>query len=150
MFKKLIISSAVAASVLAAPAAFAYTIGYVDTAKVLATYKGAQAAQKQMQGELAAYQKAFVERQKKIQDAQKAGKSQAELQKMTEQYERELAPMKQKAASLEANLSKDVKARIEAKINTIAKNRKVDVVVDKAVVLYGGVDLTSDVVNALR
>jgi outer membrane protein len=150
MFKKLINSSAVAASVLVAPAAFAYTIGYVDTAKVLASYKGAQSAQKQMQGELAEYQKAFLERQKKIQDAQKAGKSQAELQKMTEQYEKELAPLKQKAASLEANLSKDVKARIEAKINTIAKKRKVDVVVDKAVVLYGGVDLTTDVVNALR
>jgi outer membrane protein len=150
MFNKLIVSSVVAASVLAAPAAFAYTIGYVDTARVLASYKGAKSAQAQMQAELAEYQKAFAERQKKIMEAQKAGKSQAEIQKMTEQYERELAPLKQKAASLEQRLSKDVKTKIEAKINTIAKNRKVDVVVDKAVVLYGGVDLTSDVINALQ
>ena len=150
MFNKLIVSSVVAASVLVAPAAFAYTIGYVDTAKVLQSYKGAQSAQKQMQEEMAEYQKAFLDRQKKIQEAQKAGKSAAELQKLTEQYEKELAPLKQKAASLEQRLSKDVKTKIEAKINTIAKNRKVDVVVDKAVILYGGVDLTTDVINSLR
>jgi outer membrane protein len=150
MFNKLIISSAVAASVLAAPAAFAYTIGYVDTAKVLASYKGAKTAQAQMQQEMAEYQKAFTDRQKKIQEAQKAGKSQAELQKMTAQYEQELAPLKQKAANLEQRLSADVKTKIEAKINTIAKNRKCDVVVDKAVVLYGGVDLTTDVINSLK
>lgn len=150
MFNKLIISSAVAASVLAAPAAFAYTVGYVDTAKVLASYKGAKTAQVQMQSEMAEYQKAFAERQKKIMDAQKAGKSQAELQKLTAQYEQELAPLKQRAASLEQRLSADVKTKVEAKINTIAKNHKCDVVLDKAVVLYGGVDLTSDVINALR
>lgn len=150
MFRSLIVSSVVAASVLVAPAAFAYTIGFVDTAKVLQTYKGAQSAQAQMQKELQAYQTAFVDRQKKIQEAQKAGKSQAELQKLTEQYEKELAPLKQKAATLEQRLSKDVKTKIEAKINTIAKTRKVDVVVDKAVVLYGGVDLTNDVIKALQ
>ena len=150
MFRSLIVSSVVAASVLAAPAAFAYTIGYVDTAKVLQTYKGAKSAQAQMPKELQQYQAAFVDRQKKIQEAQKAGKSQAELQKMTEQFEKELAPLKAKATSLEQRLSKDVKSKIEAKINSIAKNRKVDVVVDKAVVLYGGVDLTNDVIKALQ
>lgn len=150
MFRSMIISAAVATSVLAAPAAFAYTIGYVDTARVLQSYKGAKSAQAQMQKELQQYQAAFVDRQKKIQEAQKAGKSQAELQKLTEQYEKELAPLKAKAANLEQRLSKDVKSKIEAKINTIAKNRKCDVVVDKAVVLYGGVDLTTDVINALQ
>lgn len=150
MFRSLIVSSVVAASVLAAPAAFAYTIGYVDTAKVLQTYKGAKTAQAQMQKELQEYQAAFVDRQKKIQEAQKAGKSQAELKEMTEKFEKELAPLKEKATNLEQRLSKDVKSKIEAKINAIAKNKKVDVVVDKAVVLYGGVDLTNDVIKALQ
>ncbi|MFP5500935.1 MAG: OmpH family outer membrane protein [Candidatus Sericytochromatia bacterium] len=150
MFRQAIIATAVATSVLAAPAAFAYTIGYVDTAKVLTSYKGAQSAQAQMQKELQAYQTQLADRQKKIQEAQKAGKSQAELQKMMEQFEKELAPLKNKAAQLEQKLSADVKTKVEAQIKSIAQRRKVDVVIDKAAVLYGGVDLTNDVINALK
>lgn len=150
MFRQAIIAAAVATSVLAAPAAFAYTIGYVDTAKVLTTYKGAQSAQAQMQKELQTYQKELAERQQKIQEAQKAGKSQAEIQQMMAQFEKELAPLKNKAAQLEQRLSADVKGKVEAKIKAIAQRRKVDVVVDKAAILYGGVDLTNDVINALK
>ena len=150
MFRQAFIAAAVATSVLAAPAAFAYTIGYVDTAKVLTSYKGAQSAQAQMQKELQTYQTELAERQKKIQEAQKAGKSQAEIQKMMEQFEKELAPLKNKAAQLEQKLSADVKTKVEAQIKSIAQRRKVDVVIDKAAVLYGGVDLTNDVINALK
>ena len=150
MFRQAIIAAAVATSVLTAPAAFAYTIGYVDTAKVLTSYKGAQSAQAQMQKELQAYQTQLADRQKKIQEAQKAGKSQAELQKMMEQFEKELAPLKNKAAQLEQKLSADVKTKVEAQIKSIAQRKKVDVVIDKAAVLYGGVDLTNDVINALK
>ena len=152
MFRQAIVAGAVALGVLAAPAAFATTIGYIDTGKVLMSYGGAQSAQAQMQKQVQAYQAAFAERQKKIAEAQKAGKSQAELQKMTEQYERELAPLKQQAYGLSEKLSGQVKVRIEAKINQVAKARHVDLVLDKAAVLYSanGIDLTNDVIKALK
>jgi outer membrane protein len=146
----MLIASAVMASVMIAPAAFAQTIGFVDTAKVLVSYKGAQSASAQVQKELAALQKEFGERQKKIQDAQKSGKSQAELQKLIEQYEKELIPLKQRAAQLDARLSADVRTKIIGQIQAIAKKRKVDLVLDKGAVYYGGVDLTDDVIKALK
>lgn len=149
---RLIAAAGIIAATVLAPAApaFAQTIGYVDTAKVLLSYQGARAAQGQMQQELVAYQKAFAERQQKIAAAQKAGKPQAEIQKMTEQFEKELAPLKQKAMSLEQKLSASVKTKIEAVIHRVAARRKVDLVLDKAAVLHGGVDLTADVVKALK
>lgn len=150
MIRSMIVTGAILASTLVAPAAMAYTIGFVDTAKVLTTYSGATAAQKKMASELQAYQKAFAERQQKIAAAHKAGKSQAEIQKLTEQYERELAPMKEKAQRLEQQLSANVKTKVESVIHTIAQRRKVDVVIDKAAVLHGGVDLTNDVIKALK
>ena len=138
------------AAVLTATPALAQTIGYVDTAKVLLSYQGARSAQGQMQKELLAYQQEFAERQKKIAEAQKAGKPQAEIQKMTEQFEKELQPLKAKAMSLEAKLSTDVKGKIERVIHAIAARRKVDIVLDKAAVLHGGVDLTDDVIKGLK
>ena len=140
----------IAATLLAAPSALAMTIGYVDTAHVLVSYKGAKSAQAQMQKQLMQYQNEFAKRQKKIAAAQKAGKSAAEIEKMTEKYEAELAPLKAKAQQLEESLSGSVKGKIESKITMIAKKRHVDLVLDKAAVLYGGVDLTNDVIQALK
>lgn len=150
MFRQALVASIISATLFTATPALAITIGYVDTAKVLQTYNGARTAQHQMQQELVAYQQAFAERQKKIAEAQKAGKTPAEIQKMTEMYEKELAPLKQKAATLEQRLSADVKTKVEAKIQAIAKNRKIDLVLDKAACLYGGIDLTPDVIRALK
>lgn len=150
MFRQAFVAAAITAAVTAAAPAFAYTIGYVDTGKILMQYKGATSARSQMQHQLQQYQSEFAKRQKKIAEAQKAGKSPAEIQKMTEQYERELAPYKSRAQNLEQSLSADIKTKVEAKISAIAKRRGVDVVVDKAAVLYGGVDLTGDVLSALR
>lgn len=150
--RRLIAAAGIIAATVIAPAApaFALTIGYVDTAKVLLSYQGARAAQGQMQAELANYQKEFVERQKKIAEAQKAGKPQAEIQKMTEQFEKELAPLKQKAMGLEQKLSATVKTKIEGVIHRIAAQRKCDIVLDKAAVLHGGIDITADVIKALK
>lgn len=135
---------------LSTGSALAHTVGYVDTAKVLTSYGAARDAQGKMQAELTKYQKAFAERQKKIGEAQKAGKTQAELQKMTEEFERELKPLKDKAMSLEAKLAANVKTRIESVIKKVARARKIDLVLDKAAVLHGGVDLTGDVLKQLK
>jgi outer membrane protein len=132
----------------AAPAV-AMSVGYVDTAKVLLSYQGARSAQGKMQAELLKYQQAFTERQRKIAEAQQAGKSQAEIQKMTEAFEKELQPLKAKAMNLEAQLSGDVKKRIEGVIHRVAQQRNLDLVLDKAAVLHGGIDITADVVKAL-
>lgn len=149
MLRRLALATALVAIAPAAPA-LAYTVGYVDTLKVLTSYSGAKSAQSQVQKEVIAYQKAFADRQQKIMAAQKAGKSASEIQKLTEQYERELAPLKEKAARLDTKLSGEVKVKIEGIIQRVAKAKKVDVVLDKAAILYGGTDLTADVVRALR
>ena len=150
MLRQAATTFAVLASVLVASPAFAMNVGYVDTARVLLSYSGAKSAQGQMAKQMEAYQHAFMDRQKKIADAQKAGKTPAEIQKMTEAFEKELAPLKSQAQSLEARLSTDVKTKIEGKIQAIAKAHKLDLVLDKAACLYGGLDITSDVIRALK
>ena len=130
--------------------AWAMSVGYVDTARLLTSYQGARSAQAEMQKELMAYQQAFQDRQRKVAEAQKAGKPATELQQMTEKFEKELAPLKARAAKLEQRLSGDVKRQVEAKIQFIAKAKKLDLVLDKAACLYGGQDITDEVIRALR
>jgi outer membrane protein len=150
MFRKTATTVAILGAVLVASPAYATAIGYVDTARVLLTYSGAKTAQGQMAKELETYQHAFMDRQKKIAEAQKAGKPAAEIQKMTASYEQELAPLKSRAQTLEQHLSADVKTKIESKIQAIARARKLDLVLDKAACLFGGVDITNDVINSLK
>lgn len=150
MFRTTTTAAAILAAVLLTSPAYAMTIGYVDTARVLLSYSGAKNAQGQMAKEMQTYQHEFMIRQKKIAEAQKAGKSNAELQKMTEAYEKELAPLKNRAQGLEQRLSADVKTKIEGKIQAIAKAHHLDLVLDKAACLYGGVDITDDVIRALK
>lgn len=133
-----------------AQAASAYTVGYVDTAKILLQMPGAQTARQQMQAELIEYQKAFADRQRRIAEATQAKKPEAEIRRMTEQFEKELAPLKAKAQGLEMRLSGQVKTKVEAAIQAIARARRLDVVLDKAAVLYGGVDITNEVLTRVR
>lgn len=142
-----------ATAVVAAPAvaaAPAGTIGYVDTQKVFQGYKEAQSAQSRFRKEAQDYQEELANAQRKLEEARKAGKSEAEINKMQKKYEDDLKPKKARVEALDRELSGKIKKQIESVIAQVAKSKGIPTVVDKQVILYGGTDITSDVLARLN
>ena len=130
--------------------AAAPSLGFVDTAQVFNSYGEAKRAQDQFRQKAEDYQQALAKRQKQIEDARKAGKSDAEIQAMMKDAEHDLMPQKKAVEELDRKLSTQIKVKIEKAIAAAAKAKGVSAVVDKQVILYGGTDLTSDVVKRLK
>lgn len=130
--------------------AAAATIGYVDTQQVFNSYSEAKKAQEQFRKKAEDYQEELAKRQRQIEEARRAGKSDAEIQKMMKDAENDLLPQKKAVEELDRKLSTQIKNKIEAAIAAAAKAKGITTVVDKQVILYGGTDLTSDVVKRLK
>lgn len=145
--KKLVI--ALAATLLFAPSAQAYAVGTVDTARIFRDAKSISQAQAEIRKEEEKLQDELAGRQKKLEEARKTLKEE-ELDKLRSKYTGELGQMRERAQKLNATLSQKVKGMVEAAIRQIAAQRKVDLVVDKQAVFFGGLDLTDEVVKKLN
>lgn len=145
-----ILAAAVVAGPTVASAQGGGAIGYVDTQKVFQGYKEAQTAQNRFRKEAQDYQEELANAQKKLEEARKAGKSEAEINKMQKQFEDQLKPKKAKVEALDRDLSGKIKKQIETVIGQVAKSKGIPTVVDKQVILYGGTDITNDVLSRLN
>ena len=125
-------------------------VGVVNLQELLSSYPEYQNADQQVKQAEANYQKALMERMKKLEAARAKGTSAAQLQQMQKQYEAELKPIQNKGISLYKGLQDRLKARIETAIAMVARQQGVEVVYDKQGVLYGGHDLTHDVATKLK
>jgi Skp family chaperone for outer membrane proteins len=143
------VALAIAATLLMAPQALAYSVGYIDSARLFRESATIKQAQAEIQSEQDKIQKAFEDRQKKLEEARKTQKEE-EVQKLQAQYSQELSEMRDHAQQVDASLSKKIKDKVEGTIQVVAKKRKIDVVIDKQAVYYGGIDLTNDVLGGLK
>jgi outer membrane protein len=142
-----------AAALALAPGASASAsnaMGKVDTKRLFEQYRDAQMSQSEFKKKAESYQRKFMNRNQELQDAQREGKTKAEIDKMTKRYEAELRPEKEAVEKLDKELSAKLKRQIEAAIQDVAKAKGYSVVVDKQVVLFGGEDITDDVLKKLN
>ncbi|PMQ01850.1 MAG: hypothetical protein CBR30_04070 [Dictyoglomus sp. NZ13-RE01] len=109
-------------------------IAYVDQQKIIQSYTPLFNAYTKLQQE-------YNTRLSKLQEAQKQGKSQDEIKKLADQYDKELLPYKQAVDAL----MKDV----ENAFSDLAKKEGYSVVLDKNAVVWGGVDITDKVISQL-
>ncbi|MBI6545306.1 MAG: OmpH family outer membrane protein [Cyanobacteria bacterium NC_groundwater_1444_Ag_S-0.65um_54_12] len=138
-------------SVFATPAGAAgASFGFVDTSRIFAQYKAAQYSQAEFRAKAEAYQRELLEKNQVLQRAQQDGKPKGELEKLTKQFENELKPKKAAVEALDKKLSAQLRKKIEVAIAAVAAARQIPVVVDKQVVLYGGADLTDEVLQKLN
>lgn len=111
------------------------TIGFVDYIQVksnMVDYKNAQAT---MAAEQEKLQKEFDEKSASLSDAEKK-----------QLYNQYMQRLNQKATELDTQMNE----KIDAAIKDIATKQGISVVLDKSSVLYGGKDLTQDVINKLK
>ncbi len=109
-------------------------IGFVDQSAIgqLGPFQAAQAQYAQYQRTLAAQFQAAIK-----------GKSQADQQRIFADYN-------QRAANRQRDLFGPLLARAQAAIQSVAANKGLSVVVDKQIVIFGGLDITGDVINMLN
>jgi len=96
--------------------------------------------------------KEMIEKSKKIEDAKKSNLSADKIKEMEEQFKKDLENKRnegqmlyqKKQAELE-EMQKKLKVDIDEAIKKVAEEKKLGIVFDKQVVLFGGVDVTEDV-----
>ena len=135
-------------SVLCAAALFAgcgkVNVGYVDQNRIQNEAPQIKASIEEMQGKMTEVQK---EAEQKMQEASSSGASDEDMQKLQQQ-------MQMKAAGVQQQYAIQIKAKVDAAMDDIVKEKKLDTVVNSngkdGVVVSGGVDITEDVIQKLQ
>jgi outer membrane protein len=145
--KKLI--AFILALVFLGSAAFA-AVGYIDVQKVFREYKETKKAQEELSKKEEAFKKEFEESQKKLQEAERDGGDRSELEKMRKELEEKLTPKRENLLRLNEELTVRLQQKILTAVEKVAKKVGIDLVLDKQVVITGGMDLTEMVINELN
>lgn len=111
-----------------------FTIGYVDMQKALDSHPRRSASEKALQEFLQAKQREFQQRSQGLNAVQR--------QDLDRQLQQQFV---EKREELLGGLDKDIRAAVEK----VAKDRGISIVLERSVVLYGGIDLTDSVVSQL-
>ena len=144
--KKRIIAAVM--SVLCAAALFAgcgkVNVGYVDQSRIQNEAPQIKSSMDEMQSKMAEVQQ---EAEQKFQEAAASGASEEDMQKLQQQ-------MQMKAAGVQQQYAIQIKAKVDAAMDDIVKEKKLDTVVNSngkdGVVVSGGVDITEDVIQKLQ
>lgn len=126
------------------------SIGYIDVQKVFKEYKETSKAQEELGKQEESYKKEFEESQKKLEKAEKDGKSKEEIEKLRKELEEKLSPKRESLLKLNEQLTTKLQLEILEAVKTAAKKVGIDLVLDKQVVITGGMDLTEMVITELN
>ena len=126
------------------------SIGFIDVQKVFKDYKETSKAQGDLSKQEEGFKKDFEASQKKLDEAEKSGKKKEELDKMKKDMEEQLAPKRETLMRLNEQLTMKLQAKILDSVKKVASKVGIDVVLDKQVVITGGMDLTDMVVTELN
>jgi len=141
--------------------AFAQNIvGVVDTRKVFENSSLAieySKVQKEIQDLQEAYKKKTLDNTKKLEEAKNKKVSEKDLAKMQEQFSKDLENDRKNADEIYEKkkiefekLTENFKIDLEKAIQDIAKEKQLYVVVEKQTVLFGGTDITEEVIKKLN
>ena len=149
--KKIVIAFiALAFSVGISHAADLASVGFIDVQKVFRGYKATEKAQSELAKQEESFKKEFEDSQKKLEQAQKDGKKEVDLEKMKKEFETKLAPKRETLLRLNEQLTGKLQAEILTAVKKVSKKVGIELVLDKQVVITGGMDLTEMVVSELN
>ena len=149
--KKLLIAVVAIAFIAGISHAANFTsIGFIDVQKVFKEYKETAKAQGELAKQEESFKKEFDESQKKLEAAEKEGKKKEELEKMKKDMEEKLTPKRNTLLQLNEQLTGKLQMEILEAVKKVAKKVGIDLVLDKQVVITGGMDLSEMVITELN
>ncbi|MBU1026322.1 MAG: OmpH family outer membrane protein [Candidatus Margulisbacteria bacterium] len=150
MKKLLVIALAITFIAGIASAANFQNIGFIDVQKVFREYKETESAQKDLAKEEESFKKDFEKSQEKLEKAEKDGKSKEDLDKLRKELEEKLAPKRESLLRLNEQLTAKLQLKILDSVKAVAKKVGIEMVLDKQVIITGGMDLTEMVITELN
>lgn len=149
--KKLIVAIVVLAFIAGVSHAANFTsIGFIDVQKVFKEFKETGKAQADLAKQEEGFKKDFDESQKKLEKAEKDGKKPEELEKMKKEFEEKLAPKREALLKMNAQLTGNLQQKILQAVQKVSKKVGIELILDKQVVITGGMDLTEMVITELN
>jgi Skp family chaperone for outer membrane proteins len=126
---------------------FAAGMGFIDVQKVFMNYKEA----KKMQEDFAKKEEAYKNKveQKQI-ELDKVKNDQEKFKNLKKKITDELEGERDDLIELNQKLTTQLKEKILVAVKDVARSYALDTVVDKQVILYGGVDVTDWVIENLN
>ena len=115
-----------------ASAASSSGVGVIDYQQALAAHPDAQNLQSQMETAIADIRKEFEEKSAGMNDQEKADYYMQCQQRLAQKQQQLLDP---------------IKAAVDGAIKKVADKKGISVVIEKAAVVYGGQDITQDVIS---
>ncbi|MFA5323359.1 MAG: OmpH family outer membrane protein [Smithella sp.] len=128
----------------------AATIGYIEVQKVFSSYEKTKKAQEQMGEKEKEIQAEIEKKQKQVEKERANGASDKELRKMVEKFEKELDPKRKDITEAQQKITQEIEEDIIKASEEAAKKMNVEAVINKQVVITGGVDLTDKVIEILN
>ena len=135
---------------LIANPARALKVAFVDSNKVLQEYSVAQKMLQDLAKAESALNKKIADKKALIEQAKSAKKTETEIQMLAEQMRLEIEPEARKLEDDTNKRSDEIEINIKNAIDLVAKEAKYDVVMIKEAVLYGGVDISDEVLKKLK
>jgi outer membrane protein len=130
--------------------ALSATVGFIDVEQVFKGYSKTKTAQEEINNKMKDYRKAQTKYQQELEDARIDGKTEKDLDKIREKMQKELDPKEAEIKMLNEEQMVKIRKDIVTAVESVAKEVGIDVVVDKQVVIAGGLDLTEQVVKRLN
>ncbi len=144
----LILSALFGAKASAAPADV--KIGFIDTVAVLQDYSKAQDAVKKLGVSESKLRQKILDKKEAITKARANNESETKIQMLLEKFKLEIEPEAKRLEEESARRSKEIEADLNEAIEDVAKDNKIDFVLARQALLYGGEDLGSKVTDKLR
>ncbi|HNZ65235.1 MAG TPA: OmpH family outer membrane protein [Smithella sp.] len=126
------------------------SIGYIDGQKVFSSYDKTKKAQEQFKKKEQVIQDEITKKQKQIEQEKTKGTSDADLRKLVEKFEKELAPKQKDLIESQNKVRKEIQGDIVKATEVIAKKMGIEIVLDKQIFVTGGTDLTAKVIEQLN
>jgi Skp family chaperone for outer membrane proteins len=126
------------------------TIGYINVTQVFKDYKESKKAQDELEKKEKDFKKEFEKKQEELEQAQAKGKSRSEIEDLRKKLEDDLSPKRDQLLALNERLTQKIQQDIVKAVERVAKRTGIEVVVDKQVIITGGMDLTDMVVSELN
>jgi Skp family chaperone for outer membrane proteins len=128
----------------------ALKVAIVDSNRVLQEYSVAQKMLQDLAKAEADLNKKIAEKKALIEQAKTAKKTETEIQMLAEQMRLEIEPEARKLEDDTNKKSDEIEANIKAAIEAVAKEGKYDAVMIKEAVLFGGIDVSDEVLKKLK
>ena len=124
----------------------AATIGYADFDRVLNEYSFARNAYKEIDNKSAELRQYALDKDKQFKSIE------SPLQKKTfeDQVKKEFEAKAEKINTLTAQKEKTIRDNVLAACKSVAATKKLEAIVDSAVIYAGGVDVTNDIIQILN